>query len=180
MIKVNLLPLEKRPSNLSLAKIAGTIIVFSLAVCLLSYSYYGYLIWNLKNHIIAADNRQELFRPLQEERLKADSLIRTISQKEAVLLALTRERKPWNALLGHLTEITPQKIWFIQMGIDGKENNNDIKIQGIALQNADLAELIKVLEQDSFFLHPVLTVGHLDFSLAIPVIRFELSMQIRG
>ncbi|CUH94093.1 putative membrane protein [Propionispora sp. 2/2-37] len=180
MIRVNLLPPEKRPSGLSFAKISVTIIVVSLSVCLLSYSYYEYVILDLKNHIMAAENQQELFRPLAKERVKADKLIRTIRQKEAVLLTLTRERKPWNALIDRLTEITPQKVWFTQIGMDGNKNDNVIKIHGIALQHAELAELLSMLEQDPFFLHPVLTVGQFDFSLTVPVVRFEISMQIRS
>lgn len=179
MIKINLLPVAERPSLIPVTRIITAMTAGTLALCAMLFFYHAGWLWHLEQQVADAKNQHELLRPVENNRTEVNTRLGRISQREIILAELTKERKPWNALITHLAEITPPQVWFTHVGLDDKEKEKHIKIVGIADKYTDLASLISRLESDDVFANPVLATGERKTEQIVPSTRFEITVQLK-
>ena len=174
MIRINLLPLSERRSTLALGRIFAIVSGFVLLFCVALYGYGFYTELTLQEQIRETRNRYELLRPTQEKMMAANEKQQMINSKNAILLALTNERKSWHAVLARLGNVTPPSVWLTDMEAAQK----NILLKGMAVNYPDLASYMQKISQDTLFAEPILIRVEQDSTL--PVTRFELSVKIKG
>ncbi len=180
MIRINLLPPEERRTQLPLARIfliiTTGVIGFGIAV----YTYGFFTIMNLENQLHDTRNQYELLKPTQEKMQSTTAIVQQIQAKNAVLIALTQDRKSWHAIMTHLGVLATTNVWLNEVSLAEK---NLLKIKGMAGSYPDLAAFIKKLEQDAFFTDVLLLNAekfNQDKNPSTSVANFELSVKIKG
>ncbi|HAK75071.1 MAG TPA: hypothetical protein DCP36_18825 [Sporomusaceae bacterium] len=175
MIQINLLPPEERSIEIPLKRAIRVSIFF---VCLLLVSLYGYGLYTeltLQQDLQRARNQYELLRPTQQKMLAADQKQQAIINKNAILTALTKERKSWHAVFAHLGTVVPEQVWLTEVSAG---NENLLLIKGKAANYPEVAAFLKKLAKDSLFTDMVLIKAEQEMML--DTLRFEVSVKIKG
>ncbi|EAX47864.1 Fimbrial assembly family protein [Thermosinus carboxydivorans Nor1] len=175
MIQINLLPPAERRPKWPLSRMfaaAGMVVVF---VCVCLYGYSWYQIRELEVAIAQTRNQLELLRPLQAKMIDAQTKQQRLDAKNNILVALTRERQSWYALVARLGIVTPPQVWLTEVAA---AENGAVRLKGMAAAYPDLAAYVKKLEQDDIFAEPVLVKAERDG--ARTVTRFELTVKVKG
>lgn len=174
-IRINLLPPKAREKKLPLKKILTLLTAGLVMVMTCLYVYGIYETWQLERRLQDSRNQTELLRPTQEKMAAANTLQLQMNAKNTILIALTKERKSWYALLAHLGTVTPPQIWLTELTAAEK---NTIRLKGMAATYPDMANYLKNFTNDSMLEEAVLISAEKDGSL--PVTRFEMIAKIKG
>lgn len=181
-IKINLLPQTARPSTLPVTRIVVGVFIVGIFSCAFAFSYYAYVIWSLNNELTMARNQHETLRSVETVMNTASEKQKYISQREALISDIAKERRPWDVVFSHLAAIAPPRLWFTHVGVDYKEKAQSmgIKISGIAEKYMDVAAFLNTLEQDDIFGDPVLTAVELSSNAKVPSAKFEITVNLKG
>ena len=150
MIEINLLPVREARKKETL-RFQLSIFVLTL---LLSFMVIAYLKWN-------ADRREKYvdtqLKAVQEEILKLNKVVGEIDrlkkqraklqQKLAVIKKLEQGRLGAVYVLDELSEKIPEKMWIEKLDRAG----NQVKIEGVALDNETIANFMTLLERSKYF-----------------------------
>jgi type IV pilus assembly protein PilN len=175
LIKINLLPPEQRqplwPVN-SLMATAGIIVI---VLCLSIYGYSFARIWLIESDLQQTRSQLEALRPVQEAMAAAASKQQAIDKKNSIIVALGNSQKSWSGVVRHLSALTADKIWFTELG---KNDRNQLKISGLAVNYPDIAEFMSKLEADQAFTAPALVRAEQQIE-PVSATKFEIVVTVK-
>jgi type IV pilus assembly protein PilN len=174
-IKINLLPPSARKDELPLKKMLAILTVCLILVLSVVYTYGVYTAWQLEHQLSDTRNQFELLRPTRDKMAAANSKQQQINAKNNLLIALTKERNSWYAVLTHLGAITPPQIWLTELTVAEK---NTLRLKGMATTYPDMAKFMQTFNSDEMLGDPVLISAESDGTL--PVTRFEMIAKFKG
>jgi len=175
MIRMNLLPLAERPSKWPMNRLllgAGFLIIMILSSM---YSYSLFAVWSLESQLQNTRNQYQLLQPTRVLMASAKNKQQQFDKKNNILVVLTKERQSWYGIIQHLTAVTSPQIWFTEMV---KSDKNTIQIKGWAATYPLVAEFMKTMESDQFFIEPVLM--NVEKDNVTQATKFEIVVKPRG
>ena len=174
MIRINLLPPAERQPAWRTGRIF-TALTLLVAVALAGVQvYYVLMLDHTDRRLAETRNQYELLRPTRDAMLAAGAKQQAVDEKNAVLMALTKERTSWYAVLTQLGAKMPPELWLTEITTD----KGGVKLNGLAKSYPDLAAFMRKLEQDAVFAEPVLVKAEKDAASAAT--RFEMTVKIKG
>ena len=155
MIRINLLPVRQAKKK----ELGRQQLVLFAGIILVSLVINGVWTFNLKD-TLSGKQADVVRRQNEIEQLeKIIGEVNTISQdkkaledKLAVLDELRKNRTGPVKVLDTLTTVLPQRVWLI--GMD--EKGGALVLKGGAINNEDLADLMRELKKSPFFTEPTL------------------------
>jgi len=126
-----------------------------------------------KRQLDDAQRRNELLRPMREKKLQVDTKLEIISQKQAVLNTLTKDRLSCYVVLAEAAAKTPQQLRLTDLEV----SKGLLKIGGIAPNRSDLALFIERLEKDEILTEPALIKA--ETAAALTANQFQMTVKIR-
>ena len=174
-ILINLLPPAERKAKLPLAKLLVAIAAFTLLTLGGLYAFGQYTAWQLERQIHDTRNQYELLRPTREKMNTAIGKQQLIDQKNNQLVALTKERKSWYAVLTHLGTVTPPQVWLTELQL---ADRNTVRMKGMASTYPDMAKFMETFNNDDMMGEPVLLSAEQD--AALRTTRFEMIVKLKG
>lgn len=174
MIRINLLPPAERQPAWRTGRIFATLTLLVVAALAGVHFYYSFMIGHTERRLAETRNQYELLRPTREAMLAAGAKQQSIDEKNGVLMALTRERTSWYAVLTQLGAKMPPELWLTDITAD----KNGLKMNGLAKSYPDLAAFMRKLEQEGIFAEPVLVKAEKDAASAAT--KFEMTVKIKG
>ncbi|MDT8901801.1 PilN domain-containing protein [Anaeroselena agilis] len=175
MIRINLLPPAERRPKWRTGRIFGTLIVLVLGALLGVWGYLQFMLVHTERNLEEAKNRLQLLQPAREAMLAANSRQQGVDAKDGVLIALTRDRTSWYAVLTQLGAKTPPELWYTDLTVD---NKGALKLLGMAKSTPDLAAFMRKLEHDDLFADPTLVKAERD--ILTYATKFEITLKIKG
>jgi type IV pilus assembly protein PilN len=151
MIRINLLPFRAARKKENIRR-QVSIFLLSIAFLLIVLFYYN---WSLSNKI---DDLNASIKKTQTELDKYDKINKEIAEikkklsnlknKLAVMDTLEANRFEPTRLMDAMTQIiVPKRMWFTRL----ESKDQDLKINGIALDNKTVADFMVRLEQSGLF-----------------------------
>lgn len=177
MIRINLLPVraaKKKESAVQQLAIAGISAGVVLAVILVMFFVKLGQISGTKNDITAANAK---ISELKSKIGKLDELKKLkdeVKKKLDVLAELRKNKSGPAKRLATLSEVTPDQLWLESY----KENGDDIKITGLAMNEELIAQFIRALEASPDYERVELVVSEQKDVTGAKLKRFELSFKL--
>lgn len=148
MIKINLLPPEKRILN-CLSKTALSIIIFFIIlICVFVYVQGCTQIYTLKDQLERSNERYELLSKSVERKQAIEEKNISLEKKNNVLIDLSKNRISEYAIMIHLSNLVIDNVWLTEVSLN---NNNELILKGNAVDYKTLATFLKKIEQDRIF-----------------------------
>ncbi len=175
MVRVNLLPPERRPVKNRIKLIALFLGLTLLLADVSSYWYNYYRRQKVEQQITAEENRLQLLYPAYERLREADGKQKQIASRQQILLTLTRERKSWYGILAELSLIIPPQVRLTEIGTG---DGGWLFMRGTTDNLAGLTDFMDKIEQSELLAEPELKKSEWNPEAAVLV--FELTTKIRG
>lgn len=172
---IKLLPISEFQSRWSSNKL---LFILSILLCLIYsslYSYNAYKIWTISKDLQSARNQYELLQPAVAMMYDSNNKQRLINKKNNMIAFLTKERNSWYSTIQHLVVIMPQQLWFTDLS---KLDKGVLQIKGSAANYAIVADFMKNIEHDPFFIEP--TLNKVSNDTTTSVVSFEIMVKYRG
>lgn len=174
-LHINLLPPEERQARWPVNRIFILTGGFVVLLFILFAGYNALAIYKLESDLTSVEQQLELLRPTQEKMIQSNSQQQLINAKTTLMTKLTAERKPWYAVISRLAVVVPPQVWLEELGSGEK---NIVRLKGNALTYPDLANFMRVLDQEEMFTEPILIKAEMDNRYAVT--KFELTVKIKG
>jgi len=154
MIRINLLPQAERQSKWPVDRLLllGASL-FCIILCGI-YLYTFYANWDIDQNLQATRSKYELLKPTRDNMAKATTKQQLFDKKNNILVGLTKERQSIYTIIQHITNVSPSKIWFTEMG---KDDKGMVKIKGWAINYPEVAQFMNIMENDQFVVDSVLS-----------------------
>lgn len=179
MIRINLLPPEKRQPQAPLKQIF-LLTALMAAITLPGIWGYGFFkIHQLNGELHQVRIQYELLKPTQARMDSASDKQRQIEEKNDLLLSLTRERNSWQAVMAHIGVMITPNVWLTEIS---QTEKNVLKLKGNAASYPELAGFIKKLEENHLLANTTLLNAEkpkeTEFQAA-EVMNFEVLIQLK-
>ena len=147
MIKINLLPEERRRSEVPVHKflLAGTYLV--AAVTLLIWAYSLCMFKYTESNLADAQSQIGSLHVWQERYELNQVQNAEINKRNNIVLGKLKERLLWSSSLAELGNVTPYGCWLLSVAQD-KAKSTEIIIKGKALNMDNILEFISRLQKD--------------------------------
>jgi type IV pilus assembly protein PilN len=175
MNNINLLPLGERQPKWPINKLLFISSILLFLIYTSVYSYNAFKIWTIEKELKSARNQYELLQPALTMMHDSNNKQQLVNKKNYIVALLTKERNSWYPVIQHLVTITPQQLWFTDLS---KSDKGVLQIRGSATTYSIVAEFMKNIEQDPFFVEPVLSKVENDTTTS--VITFEILVKSKG
>ncbi len=147
MIKINLLPEERRRSELPVYKffLAGTYFIVFVTILFWAYSLFMFKyteskLADVRNEISALHVWQDRFELNQKQNTE-------INKRNNIVKAKAKERLLWSNSLAELGNVTPYGCWLLSVAQD-KVKASEITIKGKALNMDNILDFISRLQKE--------------------------------
>ncbi len=175
MIRINLLPLTERQEKWPVNRLLLGCGLFVLLLLTTIYSYSIFETWHLEKQLLETRNQYQLLQPTQALMLTANQKQQEFDKKNTVMTAVTKERRSWYSIIQHLSQVTSSQVWFTEMG---KGEKDIIQIKGWASTYPLVADFMRTMENDQFFVDPVLVT--VEKPVGSQAAKFEIQVKPRG
>lgn len=175
MNTINLLPLLERQPKWPINKLLFIAIVLILLTYSSIYSYNTFKIWSIEKELESTRNQYELLQPTLKKMQNSNQKQQLLDKKNTIIAVLTSEHKSWYSTIQHLVRITPQQLWFTDLS---KSDKGIIQIKGLATTYPVVADFMKNMEQDSFFIEP--TLNKVESDNITPLLKYEILVKSKG
>lgn len=176
MIRINLLPPERRSPKWPFKRMVAGISVLTLLLCVLWYGSGVVRLWQAERQFAEITAKYELLRPTEQKMNDALKKQQMITAKNNTLVnVLTKDRKSWYSIIIYFGAIMPPHVWLNEVAAVDKDG---IKVTGMAMNYPDIANLLQKMEHDDMFSDPVLVKA--DYDPALAATKFEISVKIKG
>ena len=147
MIKINLLPEERRRSEVPVHKffLAGTYLV--AAITFLFWAYSLFMFKYTESNLLDAQNQISSLHIWQERYELNQVQTAEINKRNNIIQEKLKERLVWSSSLAELGNVTPYGCWLLNVAQD-KAKVNEITIKGKALNMDNILEFINRLQRD--------------------------------
>lgn len=175
MNTINLLPLIERQPKWPINKLLFITIILVLLVYSSIYSYNAFTIWSIEKELLSTRNQYELLQPTLKIMKNSNQKQQLIDKKNTIIAVLTNEHNSWYSTIQHLVTLTPQQLWFTDLS---KSDKGIIQIKGLATTYPVVAEFMKNMEQDTFFIEP--TLNKVEGDNTTSLLKFEMQVRPKG
>jgi type IV pilus assembly protein PilN len=175
MTNINLLPLVERQPKWPINKLLFISSILLVLTYSSVYSYNAFKIWTIEKELQSARNQYELLQPTLEMMRNGNNKQQVIDKKNNIVELLTTERSLWYPFIQHLVTITPQQLWFTDLS---KSDKGVVQIKGATTTYPIAAGFMKNMEQDPFFIEPIL--NKVENDTTTPLIKFEIMVKSKG
>ena len=175
MIRINLLPLAERPSKWPVNQLLLGASLLLMIIFSSIYTYNLFVTNTVEKQLRDTRNQYQLLMPTRDIMTSAKSKQQQFDKKNNILAALTKDRRSWYGIIEHLTAVTSPEIWFTDMV---KSDKNTIQIKGWSASSLTVAGFMRTIENDQFFIEPVLTSVEKD--PVTQAAKFEIVVKPRG
>ncbi|MDF2634697.1 MAG: Fimbrial assembly family protein [Pelosinus sp.] len=175
MNTINLLPLIERQSKWPINKLLCIVSILAILVYSSAYSYNVFRIWNIEKELQSTRNQYELLQPTLKVMQTSNQKQQLLDKKNTIIAFLTNEHKSWYSTIQHLVTITPQQLWFTDLS---KSDKGILQIKGLTTTYPVVAEFMKNMEQDPFFIEPILNKVESDNNTSL--LKFEILVKPKG
>jgi Tfp pilus assembly protein PilN len=148
MIKINLLPPEKRIRNCLNSTIFSIIIFFIILLCVSVYIRGYTQIYTLKDQLERSNERYQLLSETVERKQVIEEKNISLENKNGVLIDLSKNRISEYAIMVHLSNLVIDNVWLTEVSLN---SNNELILKGNAADYKALATFLKKIEQDRIF-----------------------------
>lgn len=148
MIKINLLPPEKRIGNCLNKNVLSIISFFIILLCVAVYIKGYTQIYTLKDQLERSNERYELLSKTVERKQAIEEKNILLEKKNDVLIDLSKNRISEYAIMVHLSNLVIDNVWLTEVSLN---NNNELLLKGNAFDYKALAIFLKKIEQDHIF-----------------------------
>jgi Tfp pilus assembly protein PilN len=132
--------------------------------------------WQCERQFSEIKAQHELLRPVEEKMNAAAQKQKVITAKNNTLVnVLTKDRKSWYSIIIYFGAIMPPHVWLNEIAAVDKDM---IRINGMAMNYPDVANLLERMEHDDMFADPVLVKA--DYDPASAATKFEISVKLKG
>ena len=147
MIKINLLPEERRRAEVPTHKffLAGTYLV--VAVTVLFWAYSLFMFKYAESKLADAQSQISSLHVWQERYELNQAQNAEIKKRENIVLGKVKERLLWSSSLAELGNSTPYGCWLLTVAQD-KAKASEITIKGKALNMNNILDFISRLQKD--------------------------------
>ncbi len=160
MIRINLLPAEKKPVR-STARQYLLLYVLCVAV---TGAAIGFVWYNQARNIEKLQRRESELKAEAAKYAKYEKILQgltkqkeLIQKKKEVIQSLERDRDKMARVLALLSLWVPaDKVWFETVSVSGDK----VDVAGIALSNESVAEFMRNLEQSPFVVRGSVVLAH--------------------
>jgi len=175
MIRVNLLPLAERQSKWPVTKllIAAGLLVMLLFSCIFTYNLFA--VWNLEQSIQTTRNQYQALQPTRVLMDSANAKQQQFDKKNNIIATLTKERQSLYNIIQHLSAQASPEICFTDLL---KTDKGVIQIKGWTTTYPLVAEFMQTIENDQFFMEPLLNSVEQDATTQIT--KFDITVKPRG
>ncbi len=175
MNNINLLPLAVRQPKWPINKLLFILSILLFSIYGSIYSYNALKIWTIQKDLQLARNQHELLQPAVAMMYDSNNRQQLIDKKNNMIVFLTKERNSWYSTIQHLVVIMPQQLWFTDLS---KLDKDVLQIKGSAATYSIVAEFMKNIEHDPFFIEPAL--NKVENDTITSVIKFEITVKFKG
>ena len=160
MIRINLLPAEKKPIRSTARQY---LVLFAVSVLLTAVAIL--FIWTGQaREIQRLQQRESALKAEAAKYAKYEKILKelkqqreTIEKKKEIIRGLERDRDKMARILALLSLWVPaEKVWFESLTVTG----NKVEVSGIALSNESVAEFMRNLEQSPFVVRGSVVLAH--------------------
>ena len=160
MIRINLLPAEKKPIRSTARQY---LILFAVSVLLTAVAIA--FIWTGQaREIQRLQQRESALKAEAAKYAKYEKILQelkqqreTIEKKKEIIRGLERDRDKMARVLALLSLWVPaERVWFESLTV----TNNKVEVSGIALSNESVAEFMRNLEQSPFVVRGSVVLAH--------------------
>ena len=121
MIKINLLPPEKRILNCLSKSVISIIIFFIIFICVSVY-VQGYIqIYTLKDQLERSNEQYELLSKTVERKKSIEEKNLLLEKKNDVLIDLSKNRISEYAIMVHLGNLVIENVWLTEVSLSNNE-----------------------------------------------------------
>lgn len=147
MIKINLLPPEKRNLNYLIQNVIIVMIFFTILLCLSVY-VQGYIeICTLKDQVDHTNKQYGLLNKTVERKVEIEEKNILLEKKNNILIDLSKNRISEYAMMVHLSNLIIDNVWLTEVSF----SNSELTLKGNATDYKVLAAFLKKIEQDQLF-----------------------------
>lgn len=175
MIRINLLPLAQRQSKWPVNKLFLASGLLLLMIFSTIYSYSLFEVWTIEKKLQTTRNQYQALQPTRLLMTTANSKQQQFDKKNNIVTLLTKERQSWYGIIQHLSAQTSPQIWFTDLS---RGDKGVIQIKGWSTTYPLVAEFMKTMENDPFFIEPVLNSVEKDTTTQAT--KFDIVVKPRG
>ena len=175
MIRINLLPPAERPSKWPVNRLILATGILIIMIFSSMYSYSLFEVWSIEKQLQDNRNQYQLLQPTRAIMESANNKQQQFEKKNNILAVLTKDRRSWYGIIQHLTAVTSPQIWFTDMI---KSDKDTIQIKGWSATYLGVAGFMQTIENDQFFIEPVLT--NVEKDTVTQATKFEIVVKPRG
>lgn len=153
MIRINLLPLEKRPPRWNYGRLVALPMVLLIVMLVGLYAFGEYRIWDMERRIEETRIRQETLSRAEEQMRQAMRKQSLIGSRQQVLTQLSKSRQSWHGTMAHVGTLMSRTVWLTDVSTTQR---GIVQVKGNAMRYSDLVLFFSKLENDKFFTEPTL------------------------
>jgi Tfp pilus assembly protein PilN len=153
MIRINLLPIEKRPPRWHYGRLVALPMVAMLILLSGLFAFGEYRIWDMEKRITETRIKKEALARSEEQMRLAIQKQGLIGTRQQILAQLSRNRQTWHGTVSHLGTLMPRTVWVAEIG---SAQRGAVVLKGNALKYTDLVVFFGNLEKDKLFTEPIL------------------------
>lgn len=174
MIRINLLPIEKRPPRWHYGRLIALPMLAMLVVLSGLFAFGEYRIWDMEKRIVETRIKKEALAKSEEQMRLAVQKQGLIGTRQQILAQLSRNRQTWHGAVSHLGTLMPRTVWVAEFG---STQRGAVVLKGNALKYTDLVAFFGNLEKDKLFSDP--TLVRAESVEKSPYTRFEISFKLQ-
>lgn len=183
MIKINLLPVEKKPAKKATTQsparkflnIILAVAIFTLAIMISATYYLGYTQEELKKQF---ENNKVVISQLQkniQDVKKFESLNASIEQKTNLIENLRKNQAVPVRILDEVSTVLPEGVWLTSLSY----KDNIVIIEGYAFTNLDIVSYIENFKRSSMITDAILDESKYDEIDKVQVYKFKLNFKVK-
>ncbi|WP_110953007.1 PilN domain-containing protein [Anaerosinus massiliensis] len=147
MIKINLLPPEKRCTTYLMKNFFIKLVFLTILLCFFVYVRGEFAISTLRQHIKSGDEQYTLLNHTVERKNRIEADVKQLEIKNDILAGITSNTISKYAILVHLSNVVVENVWLTELQL--KETN--LVLKGNAYNYKSLAAFLRKLEEDVLF-----------------------------
>ena len=152
MIRINLLPFRaarKKENIRHQASVFLLSLIFVILVLFAGNYYLGSKVKSLKKDIDTANTELKKYNEINEEIARIKKTLKNLQKKMNVINTLETNRHAPVRLLDAMTQVVPlpKRLWFTRL----EEKDSTVKLDGIARDEEEVAELMRQLQRCGLF-----------------------------
>jgi len=178
MIRINMLPPDKRKQGFPVNKLLLFISYFILGVTLLAWGVSLAMFKYTEAKVVKTEAELSKLSIWQQRYDLNQTQNLDIARRGKLVSDLSKQRIVWSELLGNLGNVTPYGCWLTKVAQDTKKSEN-VSVEGSALKLDQVLSFVHNLQLDPQVTSVILESTDQKHLNNIPVINFKITITKR-